>query len=267
MSATSGARPGSQQAVLAGLFPPETQVCTWDDLVAEGAAEQDAIDGLWSAEAAAAAGFSPKRRTEYATVRACARRALVQAGLPEAAILKGSRGLPMFPPGAVGALTHTEGLRAAVIGRSEAVRGLGLDAEPSGPLPPGVLRTIALPGEQAWVEAVQADTSLLPVDRLLFCAKEATYKAWFPLTRRWLGFEDAEIALRFDAGPVGDPGAKSATGVLATGTVRSRILVDPVAADGGAALAELHGRWAITGRFVAAAIVVPVADTKEGTDV
>jgi len=27
----------------------------------------------------------------------------------------------------------------------------------------------------------------------LFCAKEATYKAWFPLTKRWLGFEDAHI--------------------------------------------------------------------------
>ena len=30
-------------------------------------------------------------------------------------------------------------------------------------------------------------------DRILFCAKEATYKAWFPLTQRWLGFEDAHI--------------------------------------------------------------------------
>ena len=29
-------------------------------------------------------------------------------------------------------------------------------------------------------------------DRLLFSAKEAVYKAWFPLAGRWLGFEDAD---------------------------------------------------------------------------
>ena len=38
-------------------------------------------------------------------------------------------------------------------------------------------------------------------DRILFCAKEATYKAWFPLTKRWLGFEDAHIV--FDLDPPG----------------------------------------------------------------
>jgi 4'-phosphopantetheinyl transferase EntD len=30
---------------------------------------------------------------------------------------------------------------------------------------------------------------------LLFSAKESVYKAWYPLTRRWLGFEDASIRL------------------------------------------------------------------------
>src|SRR5262249_33186078 len=30
-------------------------------------------------------------------------------------------------------------------------------------------------------------------DRLLFSAKESVYKAWFPLTSRWLAFEDADV--------------------------------------------------------------------------
>lgn len=260
MTTSPGGAEPAESALLAGLFPPAVQVCTWAELAAAGLGEQQAIEELWEAETAAAAGFSPKRRTEYASVRACARRALLRAGLPEAAILKGSRGVPMFPPGAVGALTHTEGLRAAVIGRAAEVRGLGLDAEPAGPLPRGVLGTIALPAEQAWVEAVHADDPSLPVDRLLFCAKEATYKAWFPLTRRWLGFEDAEITLRTEGGA---RDAGEGTGIVAAGTLRSRILVDPAAADGGEPLHELHGRWAITSRFVAAAIVVPVPDAEE----
>jgi 4'-phosphopantetheinyl transferase EntD len=33
-------------------------------------------------------------------------------------------------------------------------------------------------------------------DRVLFSAKESVYKAWFPVTKRWLGFED--VAVRFD---------------------------------------------------------------------
>ncbi|MFB9262216.1 4'-phosphopantetheinyl transferase superfamily protein [Bradyrhizobium erythrophlei] len=30
-------------------------------------------------------------------------------------------------------------------------------------------------------------------DRLLFSAKESIFKAWFPLTGAWLGFEDAMV--------------------------------------------------------------------------
>ena len=32
-------------------------------------------------------------------------------------------------------------------------------------------------------------------DRLLFSAKECVYKAWFPLERSWLAFEDARILI------------------------------------------------------------------------
>jgi len=32
-------------------------------------------------------------------------------------------------------------------------------------------------------------------DRVLFSAKESVYKAWFPLTGRWLGFEEASIMI------------------------------------------------------------------------
>ena len=32
-------------------------------------------------------------------------------------------------------------------------------------------------------------------DRLLFCAKESVYKAWFPLAKRWLDFQDAAITV------------------------------------------------------------------------
>ena len=44
------------------------------------------------------------------------------------------------------------------------------------------------------------EDSTVAWDRLLFSAKEAVYKAWYPLAERWLGFEDALIAIDRRAG-------------------------------------------------------------------
>jgi 4'-phosphopantetheinyl transferase EntD len=80
-------------------------------------------------------------------------------------------------------------------------------------------------------------------DRILFCAKEATYKAWFPLTERWLGFEDAHISFAIDAGADG------------SGSFVSRILIDPEARS-GPPLTELTGRWSVADGLALAAIVL-----------
>ena len=77
------------------------------------------------------------------------------------------------------------------------MRSVGIDAEPHDVLPNGVLDAISLPVERTEISALPGG---LHWDRILFCAKEATYKAWFPLTRRWLGFEDAHIAFDVDEG-------------------------------------------------------------------
>ncbi len=179
-----------------------------------------------------------KRRNEFVTVRHCARVALGQLGFPPVPILKGDKGQPCWPDGVVGSLTHTQGYRGAVVGRSSAVRSVGIDAEPHGVLPDGVLNAISLPVERHEICALPGG---LNWDRILFCAKEATYKAWFPLTERWLGFEDAHITFDVDASGV-------------TGTFVSRILIDP-AARSGPPLNELAGRWSVGGGLVLTAIV------------
>ena len=180
-----------------------------------------------------------KRRNEFVTVRHCARVALGQLGFPPVPILKGDKGQPCWPDGVVGSLTHTQGYRGAVVGRSSAVRSVGIDAEPHGVLPDGVLNAISLPVERHEICALPGG---LNWDRILFCAKEATYKAWFPLTERWLGFEDAHITFDVDASGV-------------TGTFVSRILIDP-AARSGPPLNELAGRWSVGGGLVLTAIVL-----------
>ena len=179
-----------------------------------------------------------KRRNEFVTVRHCARLAMGQLGVPDSPILKGEKGEPQFPNGLVGSLTHCEGYRGAVVGRQSAVRSIGIDAEPHGVLPNGVLDAISLPVERREISDLPTG---LHWDRILFCAKEATYKAWFPLTERWLGFEDAHITFDIDS----DGG----------GSFVSRILIDP-AARSGPPLEELAGRWSVAGGLALTAIVL-----------
>ena len=245
--------PGSTGDLLRSVLPGEFYVASWDEALAGGADERSAIDSLFPAEARLSETYAERRRAEFAAVRTCARAALSRAGFAPAAILKGARGVPIFPPGAVGTLTHTEGLRAAAVAHDAHVRGVGVDAEPHGALPDGVLGAVSLPAERQWVTAILAAEPELRVDKLLFSAKEATYKAWFPLTRRWLGFEDAEI--RFSVEELGT----DHVGLTATGGFTSRILVEPGVVDGGAPLEELRGRWVIAAGFVVAAIALPHA--------
>ena len=113
--------------------------------------------------------------------------------LPPVPILKGDKGEPCWPDGVVGSLTHCTGYRGAVVGRSAAVRSVGIDAEPHDVLPDGVLDAISLAAERR--EMAQR-AGRLHWDRILFCAKEATYKAWFPLTKRWLGFRGRSYHVR-----------------------------------------------------------------------
>ncbi len=180
-----------------------------------------------------------KRRTEFITVRYCARQALVDLGREPVPILKGEKGEPCWPDGVVGSLTHCEGFRGAAVGLRDEVRSLGIDAEPHGVLPEGVLDAISLPVERRELQTLPVGVHW---DRVLFCAKEATYKAWFPLTRRWLGFEDAHIA--FDVDPSGQ-----------SGTFTSAILIDPAALS-GPPLAALSGRWAVRNGIALTAIVL-----------
>jgi len=131
-----------------------------------------------------------ERRREHATVRACARAALMQLGRRPGPILNDADGVPIWPVGVVGSLTHCRGYRAALVSLRADLESVGIDAEPHVPLPQdmagGVLR--------------EDDTNDLHAgwhaDRIAFCAKEAAFKTWFPGQRRWLEFTDVATNLR-----------------------------------------------------------------------
>jgi 4'-phosphopantetheinyl transferase EntD len=188
-------------------------------------------------EARLIATSAEKRRREFQTGRACAHQALELLGAPSEPVLAGDRGEPLWPPGVVGSITHCSVYRACAVARKDALASLGIDAEPNLPLPEGVLKRVAFGGERAIEPLAQG----VCVDRLLFCAKEAIFKAWFPLTRRWLGFEEVEVTI--------DPGGNAFIGRRLT----SDLQPDPSHPT------LFHGRWAMEDGVICTAVEVPAS--------
>src|SRR3569833_2826929 len=215
------------------ILPPEVASAEACDVSGE-------VD-LFPEEEAAVARAVDKRRREFTTARGCARRALAVLGLPPVPIVPGERGAPTWPAGVVGSMTHCDGYRASAVALEERVRTVGVDAGPNGPLPYGVLEAVASPPERAWIQARAGDGSGVCWDRLLFSAKESIYKAWFPLTRRWLDFDEAVVTA--------DPD---------DGTFTARLRVPGPVVD-GRALTGVTGRWTVSHGLVATAIAVLAA--------
>ena len=179
-----------------------------------------------------------KRRREFTTVRACARSALAGLGHQPAPLLHDGHGAPLWPVGIVGSLTHCAGYCAAVVADDSGVSSLGIDAEPNASLPVGVLETIAHPEELSMLRRLPPDDGYA-WDRLLFSAKESVFKTWYPITGRWLGFEDALVTID------------------ATGTFDARFLVDGPVVD-GVRIEQLFGRWAARRGLLVTAIELSV---------
>lgn len=184
----------------AGLFPETVRWRVMDPANADPAA-------LFQVEQAQIARAVAHRQREYAAVRQLARRILADFGVGSVAIPNGRDRAPRFPSGVVGSFSHSQTLALAALARSSDVVALGCDVEPRLPLPEGVAeRTLStserarLAGQPQWL------------DRLMFSAKEAAYKAQYRLSGAFLDFDamvvnidtcDARFTaeLRIDAGP------------------------------------------------------------------
>lgn len=175
-----------------------------------------------------------KRKAEFGDARWCAHQALAQLGYSGAApILRGNRGMPLWPDGFCGSMSHTSGLRAAAVAPIEKVRSLGIDIEPAQKLPVDIVDLIVRDTEKPQISRLRS-AGIPYADRIIFCAKETVYKTWFPMTQRWLGFEQAEIDVRED------------------GTFIAYLLVRPTPVP------FISGRWVIEDGFVITAAVVSV---------
>lgn len=209
------------------------------------AATRDEIEAdLFPEEMDAIRNAVEQRRREFVTARACARRALMQLGLPAQAIPQGEKGAPHWPNGVVGSITHCDGYRACAVACARDFAAIGVDAEPNLPLPDGLLGDIACPEERASLRNLGAEMPGVCWDRLVFSVKEAVYKAWFPLAKQWLGFDEAVTTINPQQG-----------------TFHARLLVRGPHL-GSRRITGFSGKWTVQDGIVLAAIALPAADAE-----
>jgi 4'-phosphopantetheinyl transferase EntD len=145
------------------------------------------------------------------------------------------------------------------------VAAIGIDAEPDAALPAGLIDMVATGPERAWIRrhaaarrgaavagaglpgaggpgAGQRDAGgrgagppAVCWDRLLFSAKEAACKLWYPLTGQWPGLRAAVI------------------GLATTGTF-TVCLPGPGPGAGDRPATRLTGRWLASGGLIVTAI-------------
>ncbi|ENN86519.1 hypothetical protein RHSP_08972 [Rhizobium freirei PRF 81] len=129
-------------------------------------------------------------RRASGAVRAIARQLLVLEGIENPVIRRSASGAPLWPEGITGSLAHDEVMAVAAVARKTGTVSLGIDVEPAEPLPDDIAAIVPISGDI--LEGVDQHLAL----RLLFSAKEAVYKASYPLDGKVLGYEHIAVDLR-----------------------------------------------------------------------
>lgn len=136
------------------------------------------------------AGTAPKRQQDYLAGRYAAACALKTAGvtLPEW-LHRDDDGCPQWPAGTTGSISHSGGTALVAVARTDAALGVGVDIESrmTATRANKVARRIL-----AGAELVQDIEPALQVT-LTFSTKESLYKALYPITRDYIGFDEVDV--------------------------------------------------------------------------
>lgn len=207
------------------LLPVEVMVAEMDPAGADPTL-------LYPEEQAQVANAVPARRCEYAAGRLLARSLLPRLGAPVGPLLSDSDRVPSWPPGIIGSITHCRGWCAVALARASRADGIGIDIEPAQPLPEDLAPRILTALERERI-AVLPSPLRMHAERLVFCAKEAAYKALFPRTRSFLDFPELQVDLDIDGNFVVTPAGPTMQ------------------------LPELVGRYGVSNGYLATAVIVP----------
>lgn len=143
-------------------------------------------------EAPAIARARDVRVREFSGGRAAARDAITGLGQKARPIPMGPDRAPIWPEGLTGSITHDDRACLAIAATRDLFAALGADLEPDEELPPELIAEICTPSERDWL-AKQPFAQQGRIARMIFSAKECTYKCQYGLSGDMLEFHDLEI--------------------------------------------------------------------------
>jgi 4'-phosphopantetheinyl transferase EntD len=142
-------------------------------------AEMEDVDqpvALHPQEECLVANATQKRRRDFALGRACARAALSALGHGDVAIDRDENGVPLWPAGILGSITHTKFYAAALVAGAHHIGGVGVDAERVGGVTQDLWPRLFGSAERDFLMTLDGLQQQI-FATLFFSAKEAVYKA------------------------------------------------------------------------------------------
>ncbi len=132
------------------------------------------------------------RRREFAAGRRAAHAALAAVGRGSAGpLLHDSDGVPRWPSGVVGSISHAHRWAIAAVTSSDRCLALGVDLEEAAALPEELIPWVLTRAER---DVAVDDLRIFA--RQVFCIKEAVYKCVFPFARAPFDFHDVEVSVQ-----------------------------------------------------------------------
>ena len=173
------------QPLFQGLLGPKVETEEVDPHSVQG--------GLLRAEQEEVAGAAQTRIEQFTAGRVCSRIALGRLGVATTTpVLRGEDRAPIWPPGFVGSISHTDTWCAAAVARVEDVRAIGIDLELATPLKESLWRRVCTPKERDWLHELPAPGL---TGKVVFSAKESVYKCQYPITSKFLGSTPSRSSL------------------------------------------------------------------------
>lgn len=180
---------------------------------------------------------TPARRRAFASGRACAREALAALGVASVALPPDANGVPRWPPGFTGSISHDDAVCCAAAARTSDIAALGIDIERIVPFESALVRRICRADERTRIARMPDLDGRWP--NLVFSTKEAVYKCLSPRFGCFLEFEDLALDFTIQSG-------------RESGEFR---VVNMVRGPWEVSARELEGRWLITGGHIFAIAV------------
>jgi len=175
----------------------------------------EALARLHPDERAAGAALPIVRRRDWAAGRLALRSALERAGCDDHTPLgTDDRGAPRLPGGWRGSISHKRGLAVAIARREyKEAHTLGVDIELDGPSRIAIDSRVLTAAERDAVAKLDEPQRGAAVMRR-FAMKEAIYKAIDPFVRRYVGFQEVELAIEHEVADAGHATVTSALGLV-----------------------------------------------------